>query len=56
MTGKKLARRNAVWGAGGGGRRGVRPHVRKAAARSFLMAVLLIPSAVLLLYWIGTLI
>jgi hypothetical protein len=38
MTGKKLARQIGEWGGGSRRRRKVRPHVLKAARRSFLMA------------------
>ncbi|MCJ2030803.1 hypothetical protein MKK50_15635 [Methylobacterium sp. J-043] len=54
MTGKKLGRRMETWGGGGGRRRKVRPHIRKAAGRAFLMATILIAGVLVLFGWLAT--
>jgi hypothetical protein len=54
MTGKKLARQIGEWGGGSRRRRKVRPHVLKAAQRSFLMASLAIAAVLFLYCWLHT--
>ncbi|GLS45877.1 hypothetical protein [Methylobacterium brachythecii] len=54
MTGKKLGRRIETWGGGGGGRRTVRPHVRKAAGQAFLMAYILIALVLAMFGWLSS--
>ena len=51
MTGKKLARQIGEFGGGSRRRRKVRPHVLRAARRSFLVAAMAIAVVCALYCW-----
>ncbi|MGU3404959.1 hypothetical protein [Methylobacterium brachiatum] len=54
MTGKKLGRQMVTRGGERGGRRKVRPYVRKAAGRAFLMASILIAPVLVMFGWLSS--
>jgi hypothetical protein len=53
MVGKKLGRQQLDWGPRSRGKRGVRAHVRRAAARSLVAATALLLVLIALLVVVG---